>query len=338
MSSVSSKNAESYKKDDQDIKFLIQKRLWKELYEKAEQGLVSVSSSDANNACMFACLMLVSLIKLGKLELASKWLNSWSKQYGWKVVPNDDVLSLGPLETQYCLLAVEVAFRQNSESDINVRLQSHFQLRSLIEQVLTGNDTQPELWSLFLDSLDSCIVGHLLEANRIEAAVEVAKGCLERNPQDVSRQLAFFRLLLYTGDIEQASLFWKTLEPRVEQDSERHLHRGLLYIVQRRIEEAIDEWEAAALFEQNFEATLTNNIAVGFLLQGRAFEAMEKMENMLQKSSIFTLDEDWIKHICICYDMLLAYPQESKSAIQHTFARHVRESSHSKIPPTAGEQ
>ncbi|GJQ12306.1 hypothetical protein GpartN1_g4097.t1 [Galdieria partita] len=318
MSKLASSTADSKnQREEHNLMSLLQNGSWKELYRKAEELLVSGNNVDMDKACFFACLMLASLLKMGKLELARKWLNSWKEQYGWEDIPSDKMLTVSPLRTQYCLLAMEVAFRQSSETNVNSRLQPYFQLRSLIEEISQLEYSQSKVWLLFLDTLESCIISHLLEANRLEAVLELAKNNLERKVQDVSRQLAFFRLLLYIGDLEQASLFWSMLEPRVKEDSERHLHRGLLYASQSRIEDAIDEWEAAALFDQSYETILTNNIAVGYLLQERVFEAMEKMEHTFHKSPFHAWKEDLIKHICICYDMLLANAQERKSSIQN---------------------
>ncbi|EME28214.1 uncharacterized protein Gasu_42190 [Galdieria sulphuraria] len=332
MSNFTSSTADKKdQKEEQSWKALLRNGSWKDLYDKAEECFISGNHLDADNACFFACLMLASLLKLGKLELARKWLNSWKEQYGLEDVPTATLFLVSPLRTQYCLLAIEVAFRLSSETDVNCRLQPYFRLRRLIEENIQIEDSRCNMWLLFLDTLDSCIVSHLLEANRLQAVLEVAKNYLKRNVQDVSRQLAFFRLLLYSGDTEQASLFWNTIEPRVKEDSERHLHRGLLYASQGHLEDAIDEWEAAALFDQSYETILTNNIAVGYLLQGRIFEAMERMEHIFHKSPIPALKEDLVKHICICYDMLLANAQERKSSIQHALSNEALDSFHFKI-------
>lgn len=323
--------------EKQSLMSLLQNGSWKELYQKSEHCFTLASNTDEESVCFLACLMLVSLLRLGKLEQARKWLSFWKEQFGWEDTPSDNLVHWSPLRIQYCILAVEVTFRNSSESDINSRLRPYFQLKKLIEENLQAMKSQSNLWLSFLNTLDSCIVSHLLEATRLEAAMDLAKNCLERNGDDTSFQLAWFRLLLFLGDTEQASLFWKTIESQVVDDSERHLHRGLLYAAQRKVEDAMDEWEAAALFEQTCEATVTNNIAVGYLLQGRVFEAVERIEEIFHKSPVHTLDEDLIKHICICYDMLLPYAQERKNSIQHAFTSQKGASSKIHQPVSSKE-
>ncbi|GJD11043.1 hypothetical protein Gasu2_52000 [Galdieria sulphuraria] len=88
MSNFTSSTADKKdQKEEQSWKALLRNGSWKDLYDKAEECFISGNHLDADNACFFACLMLASLLKLGKLELARKWLNSWKEQYGLEDVP-----------------------------------------------------------------------------------------------------------------------------------------------------------------------------------------------------------------------------------------------------------
>eukprot|EP00871_Galdieria_phlegrea_P004522 jgi/Galph1/5070/GphlegSOOS_G3759.1 len=306
----------------ENLVFLLKRGHWKSVYNLAERQLSGVVDS-SEQRLFYGCLMLASLLKLGKGDQAYKMMTHWQEQYGWKTELVEETTEPQVFWLQYCLLVAEASYRRNTNLSVNDRLQSFFQLRNRI--ILRQSSQEDSRWSVLLNCLDSCIVGHLIETGKVEAAIELTNQCIARQEGDVSCRLAYFRLLLYSGDLKGAEQYFANLEPDMTDDAEKHLHRGLLYAAKGG-QEALDEWEAASLFVQPYTVTLANNMAVAYLSQGRISEAMEVMENILRNDPVNAFEEDLIDNLCILYDMTLVDAMERKRFLQYSAMKYARDS------------